>query len=144
MRATWKSTDPEASRSPTVTATSATDSVATSSRTDDEAKATLSVSIVARRWRCVTDRMVPTCASARRCATSVGSPRTTSRKCPDSASRACHWRRARSRVVMPTSAANTGISGRVSPTTSPDSGSSQVMAASVTSGSTVAGTRAGR
>ena len=49
MSATRKSTDPDARRRPTVTATSATDNVATSSSTDEDAKATLSVSTVARR-----------------------------------------------------------------------------------------------
>ena len=60
------------------------------------------------------DRAV--CASARRKATSVGRPRITSRKWPDSDDSARHCACARSRVARPTSAPNTGTSGSVAST----------------------------
>ena len=82
-------------------------------------------------------------ACARRKATSVGSPRTTSRKCPDSDDSARHWRSARSRVTRPTSAPKTGTSGSVHTTISAASRSCEAMASTVSTGSTIARTSAG-
>ena len=57
--------------------------------------------------------MATACAFARPNTFSVGSPATTSRKWPASRSRVRNWRSMRSRVVAPTSAMNSGISGIV-------------------------------
>ena len=84
------------------------------------------------------------CARARRKATRVGSPRTTSRKCPDSDDSARHCRSARSRVARPTSAPKTGTSGSVHTTMTAATRSCEAMATTVSSGSTIASTRAGR
>ncbi len=139
-----RSRDPPASRRPTTTATSATEIVATSSRTAEDAKASLSVSFVARRYRSVTARIDADCAFARRYATRVGSPRITSTKWPDSCASERHCRSALSRVAIPTSTANTGTSGSVKITITALSRSWVAIATTVTAGSTAATTRAGR
>lgn len=69
---------------PIVTATSATERVASSSRTKEDRKAIRRVRIVACRYSPVIRRMDSACALARPNTLSVGSPATTSRKCPDS------------------------------------------------------------
>ena len=137
------SSEPCASRTPTVTATSATDSVATSSRTAEDAKA---MPEGPQRGDAVAVGDLgdaADCARARRCATSVGSPRTTSRKCPDSASIARHCSAARSRVASPTSAPKTGTRGSVASTMSALSRSWVAIATTASGGSTAASTRAG-
>ena len=69
---------------PMPTATSATDSVDSSSSAKDERKAIRSVRSVARRYSPVMARIDSACALARPKTFRVGSPATTSRKCPDS------------------------------------------------------------
>ena len=81
-----------------VTATSATPSVAASSSTDPDRKATRSVPIVASRYRSLVSPMAAVWAFERLNARSVGSPRTTSRKCVERACRAYQRSRVRSSV----------------------------------------------
>ncbi|RPK47564.1 hypothetical protein EES39_11865 [Streptomyces sp. ADI92-24] len=69
---------------PMVTATRATESVASSSRAKDDRKAIRSVRTVASRYCEVMVRMDSAWALARPKTFSVGSPATTSRKCPES------------------------------------------------------------
>lgn len=69
---------------PIVTATRATESVASNSRANDEMKAIRSVRMVACRYSPVMRRIDSACALARPNTLSVGSPATTSRKWPDS------------------------------------------------------------
>ncbi len=137
-------TPPDARRTPIVTATSATERVATSSSTADDANATRSVRSVARRYRSVISAIRSDWALARRCATRVGKPRTTSRKWPESAaiSRHCSW--ARSRVASPTRAPKRGTRGRVASTITALRTSWVAMATTVSGGSTTATTRDGR
>ncbi len=87
---------PSTSRTPTVTATSATPSVAASSSTEPERNATRSVAIVVRRYCSLDrgDRLAPA-RGPRLNARSVGSPRTTSRKCVESSRSACQRSRVR-------------------------------------------------
>lgn len=75
---------------PMVTATSATERVASSSSANDEMKAIRSVRMVARRYSAVMVRIDSACALARPKTFSVGSPATTSRKCPDSRDNSSH------------------------------------------------------
>ena len=74
---------PSARRTPTTTATSAMPSVAASSSTAPDRKATRSVPIVARRYSSLTSRDALRLRAPRLNARSVGRPRTTSRKWPD-------------------------------------------------------------
>ena len=60
-----------------------------------------------------TRRMLSSCAWARRKTSSVGSPSTTSRKCPPRVDRLRHCLRVRRAVARPTSPPNTGMSGSV-------------------------------
>ena len=104
---------PPSSRSPTATATRATEMVASSSRMSEDRNATFSVAMVAVRYWSVMSRIAATWALARPKTLSVGRPATTSRKWPA--------RRWRSRPGAPSgpwsrrrpSAMNTGISGTV-------------------------------
>ena len=127
-----------------MTATRATDRVETSSSTAELANAIRSVSRLALRYRSVTSRIRDVWASARRNATSVGSPRITSRKWPDSEAIARHCLSARSRVARPTSAPKTGINGRVASTITALTTSCVAITTTVSRGSTDARTRAGR
>lgn len=80
----YRSMSPWTSRIPIVTATSATDSVASSSSAKEERKAIRRVRSVACRYSPVIRRMDSACALARPNTFSVGRPATTSRKWPDS------------------------------------------------------------
>ena len=91
VRPASKPTPPSTRRTPTVTATRAMPRVAASSSTVPERNATRSVPIVARRYSSATRSICSTWAGPRLNARSVGSPRTTSRKCV--ASRASARRR---------------------------------------------------
>ncbi len=87
------------------------------SSTNADRNATRSVAIVAPRCASV---ISPHRRDRRRrggTARSVGSPCTTSRKCPPRRASIRHWRCVRARVCMPTSAMNSGISGSVTATT---------------------------
>lgn len=81
---TYRSISPWTSRIPMVTATSATEIVASSSNAKDDRKAIRSVRMVACRYSPVIFRIDSACALARPNTLSVGSPATTSRKCPES------------------------------------------------------------
>ena len=108
--------EPLARRMPTVTATSATEMVASSSSAAELMKASRSVCIVASRCRRLTVAIVSTWASARPYEARVGRPRITSRKWPDNADSDRHRRWVDSWVVRPISAAKKGSSGTVNPT----------------------------
>ncbi len=75
---------------PIVTATKATERVARSSRAKEETKAIRRVRMVAWRYSPVIRRIDSACALARPNTFRVGSPATTSRKCPDSRDSSCH------------------------------------------------------
>lgn len=79
----YRCISPWTSRIPIVTATSATESVDSNSRAKEEMKAIRSVRMVACRYSPVMRRIDSACALARPNTFSVGSPATTSRKCPD-------------------------------------------------------------
>lgn len=81
---TYRSMSPWTSRIPMVTATRATEIVASSSSAKDERKAIRSVRMVAWRYSPVIRRIDSACALARPKTLSVGRPATTSRKCPES------------------------------------------------------------
>ena len=102
---------------PIVTATSATESVATSSSTSEEANAIRSVP---QRGEAVAvgDRRDPAATAPGRGGARPGSAAraSTSRKWPDSDAISRHCSRARSRVARPTRAPKTGTSGRVAST----------------------------
>jgi hypothetical protein len=88
--------------------------------------------------------MVADWAVARRNATSVGSPRITSTKWPDSDARARHCFSARSRVASPTSAPKTGINGSVASSMTELRTSWVAVATTASTGSTRARRKAGR
>ncbi len=75
---------------PIVTATRATESVASSSSAKEERKAIRSVRMVARRYSAVIRRIDSAWALARPNTFSVGSPATTSRKWPESRDSSSH------------------------------------------------------
>ena len=127
-----------------VTATSATPSVAASSRTEPERKLRRSVPIVAARWRSLTSAIVSACACPRLKARSVGRPRTTSRKWLESRRNACQRSRARCSLARPMSHMKTGTSGSVSAITIADSTSRVATQAITASGTTEASTACGR
>ncbi len=79
-RPMYRSISPCTSRMPIVTATRATEIVASSSSAKEEMKAIRSVRMVARRYSPVIRRIDSACALARPKTFSVGSPATTSRK----------------------------------------------------------------
>ena len=135
---------PASSRRPISTATRAVASAAASSRTRADRKATRSAAIVADRWSSVTFLMISAWALARPKIFSVGSPSTTSRKCPPSAASRCHWRCVRALVCKPTRTANRGMSGSVPAITSPDSQSAAVTLTSTASGTSTPSTSPGR
>jgi hypothetical protein len=105
-----------ASRTPTVTATSATEIVASSSSAAELMKASRSVFIVASRCRWLAKEIESTWTSARPYDTRVGRPRITSRKWPDNADSERHRRWVDSWVVRPIRAAKTGSNGTVKAT----------------------------
>ena len=103
--------EPVARRIPTVTATSATEMVASSSSAAELMNARRRVFIVASRCRLLTVAIESTWALARPYDARVGRPRITSRKWPDNADSERHRRWVDSWVVRPISAAKMGSSG---------------------------------
>lgn len=89
-RPSYSCISPCTSRMPIVTATRATDRVDSNSRAKEEMKAIRSVRMVACRYSPVMRRIDSACALARPNTLRVGSPATTSRKCPDSRDSSCH------------------------------------------------------
>ncbi|OUD89026.1 hypothetical protein CMMCAS03_11955 [Clavibacter michiganensis subsp. michiganensis] len=112
-------------RTPTDTATSATDSDAASSSTKPDRKEMRSTRMVSTRYSSVTRRMRAVCRRARPKTRSVDSPSTTSRKPDASSVRRDHCRRCTSCVAQPTSTMKTGITGSVARTVTPVSGSAR-------------------
>ncbi len=135
---------PPSRRRPTSTATSATARVDRNSSANAERKAIRSVPIVARRWSSPTRRRIAACALALRNTARVGSPSTTSRKCPPRRLSSRHCRSVRCWVYMPINAMNTGISGSVTRTTIPEIQSAQNTTARTASGTIAARTSWGR
>lgn len=129
---------------PMPTATSATDSVARSSSANDDRNAIRRVFSVARRYSEVIVRIDSACALARPNTLSVGSPATTSRKCPDSRERSRHWRSVCAWVAQPISAMKSGMSGRVTTMVAADTQSSVTILASTATGTTTASPNCGR
>lgn len=127
-----------------VTATSATDSVASSSSAKDDRKAIRRVRMVAWRYSPVMRLIDSACALARPKTFSVGSPATTSRKCPDSRDSSRHWRSIRDWVAQPISIMNTGMRGRVPTMMAAETQSSVTMRASTATGTTTARPSCGR
>lgn len=127
-----------------VTATSATEIVASSSRAKDERKAIRSVRMVAWRYSPVIRLIDSAWALARPNTFSVGSPATTSRKCPDSCDSSRHWRSICARVAQPMSTMKTGISGRVPTMIAADTQSSVTIRARTATGTTTARPNCGR
>ena len=134
--AVWYGMCPASSRSPTSTATSAVATAADSSSTRADRNATRSVRMVACRCASVTSRITVAWALARPNSLSVGSPSTTSRKCPPRRASSRHWRWVWARVCSPISTAKTGISGSVTAITT-----AEIQSASPTRISTATGTR---
>ena len=132
------------SRSPTVTATIATEIDASSSSAAELVNASRRVLIVARRCRWLTSPMTSTWRRARPYATRVGRPRMTSRKCPDRDERASHRRSVSAPVARPMSAAKYGSSGSVSATMSALTQSTHSSAPTASTGTTTPATSAGR
>ncbi len=129
---------------PMVTATSATDSVASSSRAKDDRKAIRRVRMVAWRYSPVMRLIDSACALARPKTFSVGSPATTSRKCPDSLDSNRHCRSIRDWVAQPISIMKTGMRGRVPTMMAAETQSSVTMRASTATGTTTARPSCGR
>ena len=129
---------------PTQTATIATEIVASSSRAAELRNASRSVRTVATRCRSLTSRTVRACRRARPYATSTGSPRMTSTKCPDSAASVRQRRFVASAVEEPMSAANSGSSGTVSTGMAAVIGSSASIATIAAGGRKAAATSVGR
>ena len=112
-RAVRKSSDPESRRSPTLTATSAIDSVVSNSSTIDDKNAVRNVAFVALRCASPSARTRAAGPCSRPNATKVGRPASRSstcapRRCIDASRRA-----ALCCVIHPTRAMNTGTSGKV-------------------------------
>ena len=131
------------SRRPTATATSAIETVASSSSTSEDRNATRSVPSTWTRWRSLTASIAAACAFARPNTFSVGRPATTSRKWPPSRCRLRTWASMRSRVLAPTSAMNSGISGTVTTTIAAETQSRATSTASTTSGTITASATCG-
>ncbi len=89
-RPMYRSMSPWTSLMPIVTATRATESVASSSSAKEEMNAIRRVRMVACRYSPVMRRIESACALARPNTFRVGRPATTSRKCPDSRDSSCH------------------------------------------------------
>ncbi len=119
-----RSRRPSTRRSPMATATIATERVVRSSRTMPDRKAIRSVPIVARRFASPSARTRSRGPSARPNARSVGRPATRSRSWEPSRCKDASRRSATPCVSRPTSTMNSGTSGRVTRTTSPDTQSS--------------------
>ena len=111
-----RSRSPNTTRNPTVTATSATDRVASSSSTSAERNEIRSVAIVSARWAASVRRSPSAWARARPKTCRVGRPATRSEKWCARRVWTRHRLRVRASVVQPTRAMNTGISGSVSAT----------------------------
>ncbi|CAM5641398.1 hypothetical protein STENM36S_03326 [Streptomyces tendae] len=129
---------------PMATATSATDRVASSSSAKDDRKAIRRVRRVARRYSPVMRLIDSAWALARPKTFSVGSPATTSRKCPDSRDSSRHWRSIRDWVAQPISIMKTGMRGRVPTMMAAETQSSVTMRASTATGTTTARPSCGR
>lgn len=127
-----------------VTATRATESVARSSRAKEETKAIRRVRMVACRYSPVMRRIESACALARPNTFRVGSPATTSRKCPESRDSNCHWRSIRDWVAQPIITMKSGMSGRVPTMIAADTQSSVTIRASTATGTTIARPNCGR
>ncbi len=127
-----------------VTATSATESVASSSSANDDRKAIRRVRMVACRYSPVMRLIDSACALARPKTFSVGSPATTSRKCPDSRDSSRHWRSIRDCVAQPISTMKIGMRGRVPTMMAAETQSSVTMRASTATGTTTASPSWGR
>ncbi|OUE31948.1 hypothetical protein BFL35_02280 [Clavibacter michiganensis] len=106
-------------RTPTETATSATDSDAASSSTKPERKEIRSTRIVSTRYSSVTRRIRAVWRRARPKTSSVESPSTTSRKPEASSVSRDHCRRCTSCVAQPMRTMNTGMTGSVAITVIP-------------------------
>ncbi len=129
---------------PIVTATSATESVARSSRAKDERKAIRSVRRVACRYCEVMVRMDSAWALARPKTFSVGSPATTSRKWPESRESRRHCRSIRDWVAQPIRIMKSGMSGSVTTMIAAETQSSVTTLASTATGTTTASPSCGR
>ena len=84
------------------------------------------------------------CGFARPNTFSVGRPATTSRKCPPRRCRLRTCASIRSRVLAPTSAMNSGISGTVTITIAAETQSRAIRNATTTNGAITASTTCGR
>lgn len=127
-----------------VTATRATDRVARSSRAKDDRNAIRRVRSVARRYCEVMARMDSACALARPNTFSVGSPATTSRKCPESRDSSRHWRSIRDWVAQPMRIMKSGMSGSVTTMIAAETQSSVTILARTATGTTTASPSWGR
>ncbi len=143
-RPVYRSRSPCTSRIPMPTATSATESVASSSSAKEDRKAIRRVRSVARRYSPVMARMDAACALARPKTFSVGSPATTSRKWPDSRDSSRHWRSMRFCVAQPMRIMNSGISGSVTTMIAAEIQSPATIRASTATGTTTARPSCGR
>ncbi|CAM5511221.1 hypothetical protein SCALM49S_02686 [Streptomyces californicus] len=74
----------------------------------------------------------------------VGSPATTSRKCPESRDSSCHWRSIRDWVAQPIRIMKSGMSGRVTTMIAAETQSSVTIRASTATGTTTARPSCGR
>ena len=143
-RAVRRSSRPSSSRSPTATATSATEIVAISSSASEDRNAVRRLRIAAWRYWSVIRRMVCAWALARPNTLRVGSPATTSRKWWASRASRSNWRAWRAWAVQPISVMKTGISGRVTAIVAVASGSAPASRATTMAGTTAASTSWGR
>ena len=119
-------------------------SAAASSSTSADRNATRSVPMVAFRCASETAPITCACAFARPNSFRVGSPSTTSRKCPPSVASSRHWRCVLALVCSPTRTANTGISGSVTAMTTAEIQSAAATRATTATGTTTASTSWGR
>ncbi len=140
----YRSSSPWTSRIPIVTATSATERVASSSSAKEDRKAIRRVFSVARRYCEVMLRIDSACALARPKTFRVGSPATTSRKCPESRDSSFHWRSIRDWVAHPIRIMKSGMSGRVTTMIAAETQSSVTIRASTATGTTTARPNCGR
>ncbi|GFN05443.1 hypothetical protein Smic_39990 [Streptomyces microflavus] len=127
-----------------VTATRATDRVASSSRANEERKAIRRVRTVARRYCEVMVRIDSAWALARPKTLSVGSPATTSRKWPERRDSSCHCRSIRDWVAQPIRIMKRGMRGSVTTMIAAETQSSVTIRASTATGTTTARPSCGR
>ena len=134
---------PAISRRPRLSATSAVANDESSSKVNEESRATLSVPMLVRRRRSPAPSRTSTCASARLKDRSVRMPRSTSAKCPLSSAVVDQVARMRSAASLPSRTMNTGRTSTVAITITPLTGSETAIQQIVIAGATMLRTRAG-